>query len=310
MRLLASLGAILGTTAATLLAGPDPWEKADSRDPSAFERSGGLAPHGGLWSAADVDQPGCDYRFQIWQGTPPFGAPERPTLADYGHGFKPTYLRFEVRSGMKNGTQAEGFDPRDDEWEGDFRRPDRDQDGRLRIERSLNRKDVRVTGPSAIIHGYEVNFYLEPGWSGGYLGTLPQKTKVSIAQIPFAGDKPVVPTSIFVTTGHDRGKLITVQSDLASGHWTDTLEKYVGRWVRVRVEIVFQDNDRGSLKVFVDGQSVRQFTGLSTWKTQAAYMKYGLYLTRTKGVPPSAFFDIESGRKTVVWYTGLRYDRK
>lgn len=308
MKLLASFCAILGATAATLSA--DSWEKIDSRDPTAFERSGGLASQGGLWSAADVDQPGCDYRFQIWQGTPPFGSPERPTLADYGHGSRSTYLRFEVRSGMKDGTQADGFDPRYDEWEGDFRRPDRDQDGRLRIERSLNRKDVRVTGPSDIVHGYEVNFYLEPGWSGGYLGTLPQKTKVSLAQIPFAGDKPVVPTSIFATTGHDRGKLITVQSDLAGGHWVDSLEEYVGRWVRVRVEAVFQDNDRGSLKVFVDGQPVRQFTGVSTWKTQSAFMKYGLYLTRTKGVPPSAFFELESGRKTVVWYTGLRYDRK
>jgi hypothetical protein len=75
----------------------------------------------------------------------------------------------------------------------------------------------------------------------------------------------------------DRGKLITVQSDLAGGHWTDALEKYVGRWVCVRVEAVFQDNERGSLKVFVDGQPVRQFTGV-TWKTQSAYMKYGLYL--------------------------------
>lgn len=293
-----------------LCAQPDSWEKVGSRDPTAFEQSGGLAPKGGLWSAAGVDLPGCDYRFQIWQGTPPFGSPEQPTLADYGQGSKPTYLRFEVRSGMKSGTQADGFDPLYDEWEGDFRRPDRDQDGRLRVERSLNRKDVRVTAPSDIIHGYEVNFYLEPGWSGGYLGTLPQKTKVCIAQIPFAGNNPVLPTSIFVTTGHDRGKLITVQSDLAGGHWRDGLENYVGRWVCVRVEAVFQDNGRGSLKIFVDGQPVRQFTGLSTWKTQSAYMKYGLYLTRTKDVPPSAFFDIASGRKTVVWYTGLRYDRK
>lgn len=287
------------------------WQKLASKDPSAVEAAGGLAAKGGLWSAADVQQEGCDYRFQIWQGVPPFGAPSVPTQADYGDGAKPTYLRFETRTGMRPGPQSVPFDPKFDEWEGDYKRGDRDSQGRIRIERSLNREGVRVTGPSDATYSYEVSFYLEPGWAGAYLGKQPQKTKVAIAQLPFAGDHPVSPTSIFVTTGSDKGKKITVQSDIiGKDHWNDDLEKYVGRWVNVRISYVFQKNEKGRYQLFVDGKPVRDLKNVTTWKTDSAYMKYGLYLTKTKDVPASAFHDPNENRRTVVWFTGLRFSRE
>src|SRR5438128_1608563 len=69
------------------------------KDSVSFEAAGGLGGQKWGHTSASIDEASGYYRFNVFQGTPAFGAAPNPTSANYGKGSQPTYVRFELRRG-------------------------------------------------------------------------------------------------------------------------------------------------------------------------------------------------------------------
>jgi hypothetical protein len=351
---------IISLTACATAPGAE-WSRLDTIDFGPFEVAGGIVGPGqrGQWNAPPVAEEddgydaGADYRCQIWQGTPAFGVPplepdsdlpSGPTMADYGNGLKPTFVRFEVRRGMRPGGGNE-YDPWYDERKGDASRPDRNTSGRLRIERSINSNhrpiQSKVSGPDPMkTRRYEWCFYLEPGWADNHVRgankTTPSSpgTTIALGQLycrkkttrSYSGD----PISLYATT-HSNSSFAPFRTGFtiytlpfSGGSWSskELLEDgWIGRWVHVRCDIVWSSEENGSYRLYVDDMQnpVSEAKNVRTWNDyQYAYMKYGIYMTHTaeldrveKGADnvSSDLHDLAdpTKRSLAVWFTGVRF---
>jgi hypothetical protein len=336
----------------------------NARQTSAFEVAGGMSTSSaqGFDSAAwmpgrftpikaanpDKDNPGW-YRRNVYQGVPPQGAAFSPTLADYGDGKRPTYVRVELRRGarqvLKGPIDAWKADKATysafgytglkrvvrelmeyDERVGDALQYGRSwapssDDTRNRVERVFEGKVSAVADNDTKPRWFEWNVYLEPGWPGQWAAQT-GKTKLSILQIKR--------TSAFLSFYCTRGDANGAKGQ-ATFNWADNgpvgggvdldpqtktipLSQIVGVWIQVRVEAKFAVNGwfkiylrfgSGPLKLFFEQSPANMRDGgASTFGT--THPTYGMYATGALNIGNDGWFNPKAGRRTVVWYTGVR----